>query len=79
MPTHRRTHIARTLAEADALGYKQTTAEPKVEHLGIQFTDTAESGVICWVGLCGDPEPGWQQVKYTDTNGLCNIFKKRRC
>lgn len=79
MPTHRRTHIARTLAEADALGYEQTTAGPRVEHLGMQLTDTVESGVICWVGLCGDPEPGWQQVKYTDTNGLCNIFRKQRC
>jgi len=79
MPTHPRTHIARTLSEADKLGYEQTTAEPRVEHLGIQLTKTTESEVICWVGLCGDPEPGWQQVKYTDVNGLCNVYRRRRC
>jgi hypothetical protein len=76
MQTHQ---IARKLAEADALGYEQTTARPSLEHLGMELTDTVENAVICWVGLCGDPEPGWQQVKYTDRNGLCNIYRKRPC
>jgi hypothetical protein len=79
MRAHQPTRIARTLAEADSLGHEQTDARASVEHLGVHFEGTGASGVICWTGLCGDPEPGYRLVKYTDVNGLCNIYRKIPC
>jgi hypothetical protein len=80
MRAHQPTPIARTLAEAELLGYEHTDARPGAEYLGVHLTVSSDtSEVVCWVGLCGDPEPGYQQVKYTDKNGLCNIYKKRKC
>jgi hypothetical protein len=82
MQAHQPTRIARTLAEAESLGHEETDASPSAEHLerGVHFTDAPGTpGVICWTGLCGDPEPGWRYVKYTDANGNCNIYKKVRC
>ena len=82
-PTRRQAHqptpIARTLAEAEALGHEETDARPSVEHLGMHFADTGARETVCWVGLCGDPEPGFRLVKYTDANGLCNIYRKVPC
>jgi hypothetical protein len=82
MRAHQPTRVARTLAKAESLGHEQTDARPSAEHLerGIHFAVTGrERGVVCWVGLCGDPEPGFQLVKYTDADGLCNIFRKKPC
>jgi hypothetical protein len=82
MQRHNPTHVARTLAEANALGHEDTDIRPDAKSLadGIHFAVSAGSdGDICWTGLCGDPEPGYRQVKYTDSNGLCNIYKKVRC
>lgn len=74
------THIARTLAEAEQLGHEAADARPAVEHLGMNFAVSGQqAGVLCWSGLCGDPEPGFKLVKYTDDNGLCNIYRKVPC
>ena len=73
------THVGRTLSEADALGHEATDLRPSLEHLGVQFAAAPQPGTICWMGLCGDPEPGFRLVKYTDSDGLCNVYRKVRC
>jgi hypothetical protein len=80
MQAHQPPQIGRTLAEADLLGHEDTDLRASIEHLerGMQLT-TNTPGEKCWEGICGDPEPHVKLVKYNDTNGFCNKYKKVPC